>query len=178
MPKPIDTKYSLSKCIDFQIDILTENQMWLMMLYFLNGGPVEYLKKWRLPNYKIKYLTTCLRSLRERKLKEWSELTLYPLNIEMVIDIETVYQTLQKQSVEKVNAEMTNKFECLVIKSREELQVKGSDLINWLNRPAGPWIKEAIKRIEEAVLLKKIENSKDAIKGWILNQCNHQQERN
>ncbi|PKR85885.1 CCA tRNA nucleotidyltransferase [Heyndrickxia camelliae] len=178
MPNPIDTKISLTKCSDFQIDILTENQMWLIILYFQSGEPVDYLKKWRLPNHKIKYLTTCLRFLKGRELKEWSELTLYPLNLEMAIDIETVYRTLQKQSITKVYDDITNKYNSLVIKSREELQVTGKDLIYWLNRPAGPWIKNALKDIEEAVLLKKIENSKDAIKGWILNQCNHRQERN
>lgn len=178
MPKPFDTKYALAKCIDFNIDILTENQTWLMILYFQQGEPAEYLKKWRLPNQKIKYLTTCLRSLKDRKNKEWSELTLYPLDLEMAIDIETVYRILQKQSVKDVNNEISLKYKGLIIKSREELQVKGNDLISWFNRPAGPWIKDILNKIEEAVLLKKIENSKDAIKGWILNQCNHQQEQN
>ncbi|MGV3465804.1 MAG: CCA tRNA nucleotidyltransferase [Heyndrickxia sp.] len=178
MPNPSETNNSLSKCMNFQIDLLSEKQMWLLILYFLSSEPVMYLKKWRLPNQKIKYLTTCLRFLKGREHMEWSELTLYPLSVEMAIDIETVHRTLQKQSVKEVDAEMTNKYEDLVIKSREELAVSGNDLIGWINRPAGPWIKEALTNIEKAVLLKRIENSKDAIKGWILNQCNHQQERN
>lgn len=178
MPNPYDTKYSLTKCIHYQIDILSEDQMWLIILYFQNGDPAEYLKKWRLPNQKVKYLTTCLRSLKVRENREWSELTLYPLKLQMAIDIEMVYRTLQKQSVDNVDDEISNKYERLVIKSREELQVGGNDLIGWFNRPAGPWIKEALNIIEEAVLLKKIKNSKDAIKGWILNKCNHQQEQN
>jgi tRNA nucleotidyltransferase (CCA-adding enzyme) len=171
IPVAIKTKTSLQQCIHFQIDPLTENQLWLIVLYFIQDDPSSFLKKWRLPNQKVKYLTKCLTVLKERDNHSWTLISLYHLTIGMALDIETVHRTLYKKNIGNIQKEIANKFAEMIIKSRDELAVTGTDLINWYKRPGGPWIKNALDRIEEAVLLKEVENEKDAIKGWSFNHA-------
>ncbi|MBS4173253.1 CCA tRNA nucleotidyltransferase [Bacillus sp. FJAT-49736] len=171
LPGAAETKSSLTKCIHFNIDSLSENQIWLIMLYLQTGDPAVYLKKWRHSNQKIKYLVTCLHALKNKHAREWSIIDLYPLNLEMAIDIETVYRTLKNVSTAGIYKELSNKFNQMVIKSRDELAVSGTDLMRWFEQSPGPWIKKMLNRIEEAVLLRKVNNNKEAIKGWITNRA-------
>ncbi|WP_040228384.1 CCA tRNA nucleotidyltransferase [Bhargavaea cecembensis] len=57
----------------------------------------------------------------------------------------------------------------LPIGSMRELEVTGNELIGWTGRKGGPWIKEWLGKIEEAVVTEKIPNHRDDIKGWFMN---------
>ena len=59
----------------------------------------------------------------------------------------------------------------LIIKDRGELAVTGNDLMSWINRAGGPWIKDQLQLIEVAVLSGSVDNEKDKIREW-LEECN------
>ncbi|MER1999213.1 MAG: CCA tRNA nucleotidyltransferase [Lysinibacillus sp.] len=51
-----------------------------------------------------------------------------------------------------------------------ELQVTGHDLMSWKGERGGPWVKEAIDTILQAVLNNEVKNDKNQIKDWFLRQ--------
>ncbi|MFC8575198.1 CCA tRNA nucleotidyltransferase, partial [Heyndrickxia sporothermodurans] len=157
-------------------DHLSENQVWLLLLFLSKtNNPTSFLKSWRMPTKKINYLSKALFFLHKRLQEEWTVYSLYQATKEISIDVESVYQMIQKQSDENIEQKINEIFLSMPIQKREELKVTGTDLMTWFERPRGPWIKQALEMIEKAVVLKIVANEKKAIKGWILT-CNLQQE--
>lgn len=160
----------------WEIDHLSENQVWLLLLFLSKtNNPTSFLKSWRMSTKKINYLSKALFFLHKRLQEEWTVYSLYQATKEISIDVESVYQMIQNQSDENVEQKINNIFLSMPIQKREELKVTGTDLMTWFERPGGPWIKRALEMIEKAVVLKLVANEKKAIKGWILT-CNLQQE--
>ncbi|MCM3088241.1 CCA tRNA nucleotidyltransferase [Bhargavaea ginsengi] len=56
----------------------------------------------------------------------------------------------------------------LPIRSLKDLAVTGNDLIGWYGRKGGPWVKEWLGNIEEAVVTGRLMNTREDIKGWFL----------
>ena len=56
----------------------------------------------------------------------------------------------------------------LPISSLRDLAITGNDLIAWSGRKGGPWVKEWLANIEEAVVSGHLENTREDIKGWFL----------
>ncbi|MDX1771780.1 MAG: CCA tRNA nucleotidyltransferase, partial [Planococcaceae bacterium] len=61
----------------------------------------------------------------------------------------------------------------LPIQSTKELSITGNDLMIWLDKPGGPWLKEMINEIVHAILHKEIDNHPEQIKEWIKNESRH-----
>lgn len=55
----------------------------------------------------------------------------------------------------------------LPISSKKDLKVNANDLIQYINKPQGPWINELLNKIEKAILEKKIKNEKSEILNFI-----------
>jgi tRNA nucleotidyltransferase (CCA-adding enzyme) len=61
----------------------------------------------------------------------------------------------------------------LPIQSMKDLDVSGNDLMNWLDKPGGPWLQEVLNEIVQAVLYRKVDNNLEHIKEWILNESRY-----
>jgi tRNA nucleotidyltransferase (CCA-adding enzyme) len=99
--------------------------------------------------------------------KEWTITALFEVKREAAMDIEAVYAILQKKSPEELLPSIEKLFNQMVIKDKSEITVTGTDLMDWYNKPAGPWIKKALHEIQRSILLKKVKNDKGAIKEWL-----------
>jgi tRNA nucleotidyltransferase (CCA-adding enzyme) len=156
------------------MDELSEDQLWLLLLFELNPeDPMVFLRKWKLPSKKMKYLSGMVRGLRQRMEKEWTIPALFEAKKEAAINIEVVYAVLLKKSPKEFLPAIEEAFNQMVIMDRSEISVTGNDLMNWYNKPAGPWIKKALQEVETSILLKRVKNDKGAIKEW-LQTCNQQ----
>lgn len=163
-------------CSELDIELLSENQVWLILIFLSKTNhPEAWLRAWRMPVKQIKYLTRALTALHNRFKEEWTVYSLYQTSKQVSIDVEMVFQTINKKSVIGITEKLENQFRSMPIQNREEINVSGTDLMTWFNRPGGPWIKQALDSIERAILRQEIINEKSAIKGWI-QSCNHQQE--
>jgi tRNA nucleotidyltransferase (CCA-adding enzyme) len=168
LPGLKEGKEALQKCTYYQMDELSEDQLWLLLLFELNPeDSMAFLRKWKLPSKKMKYLSELVRGLKQRMEKEWTIPALFKAKKEVAMDIEVVYAVLQKKSPDEFLPVMEEFFNQMAIKDRSEIQVTGNDLMNWYNKPAGPWIKKALHEIETGILLKKVKNDKGAIKEWL-----------
>lgn len=58
------------------------------------------------------------------------------------------------------------------IKARSEMNITGNDLMDWFNKSGGPWVKELLFKVEQAIVAGNLENNKKIIKEWLM-ECNH-----
>lgn len=56
----------------------------------------------------------------------------------------------------------------LPLQNSSELAVSGKDLMQWTNQKGGPWLKESLAAILQAVITSELANDIDAIKQWYL----------
>lgn len=177
LPDLITKEEAIKKCYQLNLAPLNEIQMWLLLLYLLElKNAQDFLWKWKLPGKKVKYLVRALLLLQERMQQNWSLTSLYYAKEETAIDVEIVYQTLSGNSVDQTANNMKASFKDMVITDRNELAVTGNDVMKWLGKSGGPWLKSMLQHIEIAVLHKQLENNKDSIKEWV-QTCNLQLEK-
>lgn len=60
-------------------------------------------------------------------------------------------------------------YESLPIKSRKEIDITAKDIERLLNKKPGPYFKEIFQNIEEEIINNKLENKKERIEEYILN---------
>ncbi|MBS4209785.1 CCA tRNA nucleotidyltransferase [Bacillus sp. FJAT-50079] len=150
---------------------LSEVEMWLLILHKENpADPKDALKRWRLPTKKINYLLHCLANLQKRLEAEWAPYTLYRAGLTAALTVEKVYTALIKkdehQDEHQIEAQLTKAFDELLITSKSELAITGKDLLEWTNKPAGPWVSAELESIERAVVSNEVKNEKQAIRRW------------
>ena len=63
----------------------------------------------------------------------------------------------------------SNKYEKLVIKAKNEIDITTEDICNLLNKEPGCFLKEIYSDLEKNILLKNIKNNKEEIEKYILN---------
>jgi tRNA nucleotidyltransferase (CCA-adding enzyme) len=96
---------------------------------------------------------------------------LYLAGEEISISVERIYQVLNRnEDIERIN-DLKKRYQDLVIKERGDLAITGQDLMSWMEESGGPWVKELIEKTEQAVLMQKVPNEKDAIREWLYT-CN------
>ena len=174
LPGLSEREVGLRKLADFDYESLTVDEMWSLLLYLMEIDSEEvegFLRQWKLPIKKIKKIKTGLTWLQVRMDSEWTTETLYKAGFDSVQPVERLYNILSHQSVNRSLPVLMERYESLIIKSREELAVSGFDLMQWDSKKGGPWVKERLAFIEKAVLNGEIRNQKDSIKEWLL-KCN------
>ena len=70
------------------------------------------------------------------------------------------------------NKDWIDKKVALPIESKSDLAVNGRDLMDWTGKKPGPWLKEVLGKIERQIVFSEMENQKDKIKEWFLDEYN------
>ncbi|VEF47990.1 tRNA cytidylyltransferase [Bacillus freudenreichii] len=168
LPSLFNEKKVIDATMKYQISSLNEDDMWLLALYLADADDhAEELKSWKLPSKKIKSLVRAIDFLNRRLLHEWTSFELFSAGRETAILVETVYQTIQHGSLMESVTLINSRFDQLPIKSRQELAVTGNDLLSWSDITAGPWMKELLEKIIQAVLNNDVSNDKEEIRRWV-----------
>jgi len=55
----------------------------------------------------------------------------------------------------------------LPIQQKQEVVVNGADLLKWSGKKGGPWVKEVLGDILEAIIHNELENDQERIKNWL-----------
>ncbi len=143
--------------------LATEEERWAFLAR-TTDDPVRFLKEWRLPNRIVKKVEFLLRNVDLVKREGWSRWRIYEA-IPEVRSSERLISVFEKRApnllkVDRIASE-------LVITSAEMLVVTGEELIKWKGTKPGPWVGEALKQIEHAVITEEIKNEKSSIKRWL-----------
>lgn len=150
------------------------DEVWVLLLQTLKldvSEGTDFLKSWRLSGKRIKEIIGILNWLEVRMHSSLQPLDLYHSGYDTAISTEKVFNILTGRKADSNIKNVVEQYHSLPIKAKKELQVSGHDVMGWKNKQAGPWVKEELQRIEEAIIHKKLRNDKELIKEWLM-KCN------
>ena len=136
----------ISRIIDFS------NYTFCQSLYILskiNDISFEKLKELKLSNKEIKQIKIYEKINEDFSSNVPLEIILYNYDVNDVTFIASYSNYCDKEDIEKIK---------LPIKSFNDIAITSMEIISIIDKPAGPWIKEIIKKLEEDIILYKIDN--------------------
>ncbi|WP_078553301.1 CCA tRNA nucleotidyltransferase [Bacillus alkalicellulosilyticus] len=104
---------------------------------------------------------------RKRAADGWSNRLLYDLGNTKSLEVERIYRLLQPNAPYEANDEIQKQYDKLPIHTRQQLDFNPRTLLEQSKRPAGPWIEQSLRNIEDAVLEKIIANEETSILQWL-----------
>ena len=146
----------ISKIIDFS------NYTFCQSLYILskiNDISFEKLKELKLSNKEIKQIKIYEKINEDFSSNVPLEIILYNYDVNDVTFIASYSNYCDKEDIEKIK---------LPIKSFNDIAITSMEIISIIDKPAGPWIKEIIKKLEEDIILYKIDNTKKDILDFLM----------
>lgn len=146
----------ISKIIDFS------NYNFCQSLYILsniNDISFEKLKELKLSNKEIKQVKIYEKINKDFISNVPLEIILYNYDIEDVTFIASYSKYYDMEDIEKIK---------LPIESFNDIAITSMEIISIIDKPAGPWIKEIIKKLEEDILLSKIDNRRKDILDFLI----------
>lgn len=167
--------------IRFSEKLRTDLQLaesWVLLLFELGLAEKEvdfFLRDWKLPGKKIKTVKQVHSLLLYRLNNQWTLESVYKAGVENVISAEKVFAALN--GIECKTVMIKELYDQLPIKHRHELKVTGNELMAWLEKRPGPWLREILDEIERSVIYGDVSNEKEKIKEW-LSEYNQKSEKN
>ena len=146
----------ISKIMDFS------NYTFCQSLYILskiNDISFEKLKELKLTNKEIKQIKIYEKINEDFSSNVPLEIILYNYDINDVSFIASYSNYCDKEDIERIK---------LPIKSFNDIAITSMEIISIIDKPAGPWIKEIIKKLEEDIILYKIDNTKKDILDFLM----------
>ena len=146
----------ISKITDFSNYTFCES---LYILSNLNDISFEKLKELKLSNKEIKQVKIYEKINKDFIGNVPLEIILYNYDIEDVAFIGSYSKYCDKEDIEKIK---------LPIESFNDIAITSMEIISIIDKPAGPWIKEIIKKLEEDIILYKIDNTRKDILDFLM----------
>ncbi|MDR7075304.1 tRNA nucleotidyltransferase (CCA-adding enzyme) [Neobacillus niacini] len=175
LPGLSNQEESLKLILEYKFDRLTTREMWALLVYCLklkNKEIEEFLRGWRMPLKEIREIQLIMHYLNKRFEVNWSSYDLYEATQEIFLSAEVLYLVINGFESNDSIQHYIQIYEGLPIKARSEMDVTGNDLMEWFNKSGGPWVKELLLKVEQAILAGSLVNNKKNIKEW-LTECNH-----
>lgn len=126
----------------------------LYILAKLNNISFEKLKELKLSNKEIKQIKIYEKINEDFSSNVPLEIILYNYDINDVSFIASYSYYCDKEDIERIK---------LPIKSFNDIAITSTEIIRIIDKSPGPWIKEVTRKLEEAILLNKIYNTKNNI---------------
>ena len=146
----------ISKIIDFS------NYNFCQSLYILsniNDISFEKLKELKLSNKEIKQVKIYEKINKDFISNVPLEIILYNYDIKDVAFIASYSKYYDMEDIKKIK---------LPIECFNDIAITSMEIISIIDKPAGPWIKEIIKKLEEDILLSKIDNRRKDILDFLI----------
>lgn len=146
----------ISKITDFSNYTFCQS---LYILSNLNDISFEKLKELKLSNKEIKQVKIYEKINKDFISNIPLEIILYNYDIEDVAFIASYSKYCNMEDIEKIK---------LPIESFNDIAITSMEIISIIDKPAGPWIKEIIKKLEEDIILYKIDNTRKDILDFLM----------
>jgi tRNA nucleotidyltransferase (CCA-adding enzyme) len=175
LPGLINQKESLKKLLEFDWNHLSSREMWTLLVFCLQleeKSIEEFLRNWRLPLNEIRAIQKVFYYLNKRLNSSWSLYDLYSATKEIFITAEKIYLVIKGMNDQSSINYYLGIYEKLPIKDRSEIDLTGNDLMEWYSQSGGPWVKDNLLMVEQAIIEGIVSNEKQVIKEWLM-ECNH-----
>ncbi|WP_260471990.1 CCA tRNA nucleotidyltransferase [Bacillus sp. HMF5848] len=147
--------------------LTTATERWTMFVYLLDLEDVKMcLKKWKLPMKVIRSVSSNIHYLT--KDGAWTNKTLYDAGLETVLEVERIRAIHGELDPEPHLAAFRSQFAALPIHNKKQIAVTGHDVAEWLQIERGPAIGEWLANIELQILNGQLENTKVAVREWLI----------
>jgi tRNA nucleotidyltransferase (CCA-adding enzyme) len=166
---------SLKLLLEYKLDKLDKRELWALLLFCLRieKKKIEgFLRDWRIPLKEIREIQLILFYLNKRLETSWSHYDLYAATKDIFISSERLYLVINGIEGNESIKEYVEMYDGLPIKERSEMDLTGTDLMDWFNKSGGPWVKELLFKVEQAILEGRVDNNKKIIKEWLM-KCKH-----
>lgn len=128
---------------------------------------------YRLSNHQKLQIQQIVKAVHIREQRFFSINDLYQFSEETLVTAEKFTKILFPSIETADTTTIIEMKQALPIQSIKDLSITGNDLMKWLEKPGGPWLKEMINEIVQAILHKEINNHPEQIKEWIKNESRH-----
>lgn len=166
---------SLKLLLEYKLDKLNKRELWALLLFCLRIEKTKiegFLRDWRIPLKEIREIQLILYYLNKRLETSWSHYDLYAATKDIFISSERLYLVINGIEANESIKEYVEMYDGLPIKERSEMDLTGTDLMDWFNKSGGPWVKELLFKVEQAILEGRVDNNKKIIKEWLM-KCKH-----
>jgi tRNA nucleotidyltransferase (CCA-adding enzyme) len=170
IPGFIDKKAALLELSQLPIQSLFIDEKWALFSNLLQKGEKDIKQFFiglRFSNKRVQQIANLSKWLSERSRNSWSIESVYASGKETALQVEKIYQAYQRKVDPLAFANLQTIIEALPIHSLADVKVSGSDLIEWKQKKAGPWVKDVLKEIETEILHGRLENKNEVIKEWV-----------
>jgi tRNA nucleotidyltransferase (CCA-adding enzyme) len=166
---------SLKLLLEYKLDKLNKRELWALLLFCLRIEKTKiegFLRDWRIPLKEIREIQLILYYLNKRLETSWSHYDLYAATKDIFISSERLYLVINGIEGNESIKEYVEMYDGLPIKERSEMDLTGTDLMDWFNKSGGLWVKELLFKVEQAILEGRVDNNKKIIKEWLM-KCKH-----
>ncbi|MBG9452796.1 tRNA nucleotidyltransferase [Lysinibacillus sphaericus] len=125
----------------------------------------EVLGDYRLSNKEMAFVKGVLTALKALK-NGWTNMD-YFSHTQQELEAACYFAELRQLDVQIPQQSIQEIQTKLPIRHKQELIVKGTDLLKWSGIKGGPWVKEVLQAMLEAVVKGELQNDRQHIKNWI-----------
>lgn len=144
-----------------------DETIWFVVVLAMKPENVgTFLRAWKLPNKLIREVTKAYDVANKRV---WSDYELFATGPHTVALVEKARLV---QTGETEWMALHERFATLPVQSRSEIQASGDDIMAWVDKKGGPWLKELLARLDQAIIEGKVANTQSEIKGWVKHVIN------
>lgn len=125
--------------------------------------------------YTIHSLSQLMLEIGDLQSKATLKRIVYDFDMQLLLELITHRAALEANHIKLPSPLIFNKeilaetAKQLPIHTRKALAITGKDLLDHLQKPSGPWMKEILRKIELAVLQGEVTNCKTEILEWVDN---------
>lgn len=175
LPGLLKQEDKITLMLEYNLDKLNKRELWALLVYCLKiekKAIERFLRGWRIPMKEIREIQLVLHYLNKKFEADWSLYDLYTATKEIFVSSETLYLVIKGNEENDTIQQYIQLYEELPIKERSEMDVTGNDLMDLYNKSGGPWVKEILFKVEQAIIAGNVVNNKKIIKEWLM-ECNH-----
>lgn len=156
---------------DFQAeywqDFQTEDKQlgWAYFALLQGENWREVLRSYRLSNKEMAFVKSVLTAFEALK-SGWTN-SHYFTYTEQELEAALYFAKLRQLDACLPNQPIHTLQDKLPIRQKQEVVVNGADLLKWSGKKGGPWVKEALENMLEAILHNELENDQQQIRNWL-----------
>ncbi|MEE1132701.1 MAG: CCA tRNA nucleotidyltransferase [Caryophanon sp.] len=138
---------------------------WAYFAYVSQLDAAEMARAYRLANKEKQFIAQVLALATN---DDWQTMDYFHASIDVLQAAQHIRtcQSLPTESIEAVQAKKAS----LPIQTKDELAVNGQHVMAWHDEKRGPWLKDALAAILQAVVTGDVQNDAQQIKDWFMRE--------
>lgn len=169
---PLHAQFTETDWKALQLDVLTaDEERWAAFLaHIREAQPERVARDWKWSSARKRRVCQLLNALNSPQRAPWTRWRVYTFQLETAIAVERLRAALGQSTPSEMAAachEITQLWASCPVHRASELAVNGRDFLAWSpERKGGPWLAEALRAAEQAVVDGRLRNDRREIGQW------------